>query len=319
MTFKTVVVYHYFEKDSVYRDNLIFFLANGVHSDAYFYIIISGECSVPIPSLENVTVIRTRNWNHDFGGYIQFVRDHFSENYEYYIFINSSMRGPFIPSYVDGIWNNYFTSKLEGDIKLVGASINTMPSNCQITENFYNKFGYPVSFPHVQTTAYALTKEAMLYLIRLGFFDVRMQLTKEEVIVDYELRLSQEIIRNGWNIGTILPLYKDIDYRNIQNEYPNFSSRNGDVLYSGCFFGRSITPTEGMFVKTNRNMINKYDLASYTFTSLYDRKINSINSAEVFELLNKTYDMLENREKSLKKKIARKVLNLFNLVFRHNG
>jgi hypothetical protein len=65
-----------------------------------------------------------------------------------------------------------------------------------------------------------------------------------------------------------LPGYEGLNYRELSMTYPNASSRNGDVLFEGAFFGRTLAPTEAMFVKVNRNMISEADLNSCTFTSL---------------------------------------------------
>ena len=265
----TAVIFHYFERNSTYKNNLIYFLAVAVHDPADYYIIISGECSVSLPEYPNVTYIKSKNWNNDFGGYIKYINEYFKSSYEYFIFINSSVRGPFLPSYVEENWTDILVGRLKFDVHLVGSSINILPESSPYSGMFFEKYNYSGPYAHVQTTAYALTNEAIQYLIDIDFYDVRDELSKNDVIVSYELRLSQEIIRNGWNISTILPVYGDIDYRNISNIYDNFSARTGDVLYDSAFFGRTLSPYECLFIKINRNMICETELASYTFTGLY--------------------------------------------------
>ena len=63
----TAVIYHYFEKDSMYRDNLTYFLSTAIHAQADYYIIISGKCSLTLPHFDNVKYIYTENINNDFG------------------------------------------------------------------------------------------------------------------------------------------------------------------------------------------------------------------------------------------------------------
>ena len=94
----TVVVYHYFERDAIYRNNLIYFLSVGILESVDYFIMISGECTVDLPNRKNVTYVRIENWNNDFGGYINFFKIASSDKYEFFIFINSSVRGPFLPS-----------------------------------------------------------------------------------------------------------------------------------------------------------------------------------------------------------------------------
>ena len=268
MSSSTVVVYHYFERDLTYKNNLIYFLSVGILKEVDYFILISGDCTVALPDLPNVSYIKTENWNNDFGGYIKFFQVAPIDNYEFFVFINSSVRGPFLPSYSDSHWVNAFTDRLRGDVHLVGASINILPESATHTRRFSAIYGYEPPFVHAQTTAYALSAAAVRYLIEIGFYGVERTLTKKEVIVHYELRLSQEIIRHGWNIGSFLPGYEGLNYRELSMTYPNVSSRNGDVLFEGAFYGRTLSPTEAMFVKVNRNMISEADLNSCTFTSL---------------------------------------------------
>jgi hypothetical protein len=268
MSGSTVIVYHYFEKDLTYKNNLVYFLSVGILEDVDYFVMISGDCTVALPDRPNVTYIKTENWNNDFGGYIKFFQVAPIDKYEFFVFINSSVRGPFLPNYTDFRWVNAFTDRLEGDVHLVGASINILPESATHTRRFAAIYGYAPPFIHAQTTAYALSATAVRYLLAIGFYKVESALTKKEVIVHYELRLSQEIIRHGWNLGSFLPGYEGLNYRNLSMTYPNDSSRNGDVLFDGAFYGRTLAPTEAMFIKVNRNMISEVDLHSCTFSSL---------------------------------------------------
>lgn len=292
---KTAVVYHYFEKDEAYRDNLVFFLSAAILDEADYFIVISGECSVSLPNLTNVHYIHTINMNNDFGGYIKFVHEFFSINYNRYIFINSSVRGPFLPPWFDGNWIDVFTTRLKDDLHLVGSSINTLPETSPHSLEFSKEYGGHPPFSHIQTTAYALTREALVHLREIGFYDIDRKLSKLEVIVHYEVRLSREIIKKGWNIGPILPVYDEIDYRKASYKFDNFSSRAGDMLFGGSFFGRSLSPTEVLFIKVNRDMISPLDLASYTFTGLCKMSLELNKFPEGQSLLERSY----NRAKEL--------------------
>lgn len=286
---KTAVVYHYFERDETYRDNLIFFLATALSDAADYFLVISGACSVALPERDNLRTIRMGNWNNDFGGYVTFVRECFPNDYARFIFINSSVRGPFLPAYGSQDWIGLFTAALEGDVHLVGASVNILPGTAPLSLRFAELYDDPAPHAHVQTTAYALTREAMDHLVKIGFYDIAETLPKDDVILLYELRLSREIIRNGWNLGSILPVYGNIDYRSPACDAGNFSSNGGDVLYDGGFFGRTLSPVEAMFVKVNRNMISPRDLASYTFTSLSNRGRQQATTGEGRDLLDRSY------------------------------
>jgi hypothetical protein len=66
------VVYHYFEKNPTYRDNLIFFLNTAVYPDVEYFIIIAGFCSVELTEKPNIQYINIPNKNYDFGGIVEF-------------------------------------------------------------------------------------------------------------------------------------------------------------------------------------------------------------------------------------------------------
>lgn len=300
MSSSTVVVYHYFERDLTYKNNLIYFLSVGILKEVDYFILISGDCTVPLPDWPNVTYIKTENWNNDFGGYIKFFQVAPIDSYEFFVFINSSVRGPFLPSYFNSRWVNVFTDRLCGDVHLVGASINILPESATHTRRFSAIYGYEPPFVHAQTTAYALSAAAVRYLIEIGFYGVERTLTKKEVIVHYELRLSQEIIRHGWNVGSFLPGYEGLNYRELSMTYPNVSSRNGDVLFEGAFYGRTLSPAEAMFVKVNRNMISESDLNSCTFTSLLSHSHQIQDFEPGMTLLSQSFDSIPQKRSKFK-------------------
>lgn len=286
---KTAVVYHYYEKNTVYRDNLIFFLATAILDDVDYYIILAGDCTAEIPFRNNIKTIKTANWNYDFGGYTRFVQHGFPDQYKHFVFVNSSVRGPFLASYSSQSWIDIFTNKLTGDVHLVGASINLVPT------------------PHVQTTAYAMTAKAMHYLMSIGFYDIDRSLTKGEAIGLYELRMSRELINKGWNITTFLPIYGEIDYR--KQDHSSSLLLNADVLFRNGFFGRTLCPPEAMFVKVNRNMISDIELASYTFTALCSGHAGAtlVSVSEANELRQRSYQ--EVSRAISRERLKRQILN----------
>ena len=108
-------------------------------------LIINGHwCSVPLPSASNVQVLRTDNSDHDFGGWADALEalgirqgaQEWKLLFKYFVFINSSCRGPFLPPYAAMLhWTDPFTSKITEQVKLVGPSIIFIPglSQCWCT------------------------------------------------------------------------------------------------------------------------------------------------------------------------------------------
>ena len=266
------VLYHYCEVDSDYRDNLIFFLSTAYLAENDFYVVISGDCSVDLPQKPNITYFYTENKNYDYGGYcyaLAQIND--IDKYDACIFVNSSVRGPFTVSYFDGDWTRLFTKWLDSDTHLVGATMNLMIGEWSIFDYLEDDYGYPKPHSHVQTTAYALSRQALQYLIKTGFYDDREQMSKNETITMYELRLSQEIKKQGWNIKTMCAPYNTIDYRKPHEEI-NHASFRGSMLLKHRFFGRTVSPMESVFMKTKTEARYAAGLvvfvASHTYTSM---------------------------------------------------
>jgi hypothetical protein len=115
-----------------------------------------------------------------------------------------------------------------------------------------------------------MTNAAKNYLMKVGFFSNESTMTKEEVILSYEIGLSAEIIKNKWSISTILPIYRNF-YGVENSEIPhNYSCKRGDMLQKNGFFSRTLTPFDLIFIKTNRDLLTDAELASYTYTGLLD-------------------------------------------------
>ncbi len=269
---KVAVFYHYFERDEAYRDNLIFFLATGYSPDVDFYIVIAGECSIDLPHKPNISYIGADNNNYDYGGYCQaFLQVRNLDKYDSCIFINSSVRGPFVASYFQDDWIKIYTQWLKDDVHLVGATINAMTGDFPEFDFLTTDYHYPKPYSHVQSTTYAMSRKALQHLLKIGFYDLKEQLTKDEVIALYELRLSQEIKKQGWNMKSLCAPYNLIDYRTTHEEI-NPTAVSGDPLYADAFFGRTLSPMECVFMKTNRDVFagasNERLLPSYTYTSL---------------------------------------------------
>ncbi len=269
---KVAVFYHYFERDEAYRDNLVLFLATGYSPDVDFYIIIASECSIDLPQKPNIIYIHAENKNYDYGGYCQALA-HINDidKYDACIFINSSVRGPFVASYFQDDWTKIYTQCLKDDVHLVGATINAMAGDCPEFDFLTTDYHYPKPYSHVQSTTYAISRKALQHLLKIGFYDDTDEMPKIQTIALYELRLSQEIKKQGWNMKSLCAPYNSIDYRTTHEEI-NPTAVNGDSLYAGAFFGRTLSPLECVFMKINRDIFasadNTRSLASYTYTSL---------------------------------------------------
>lgn len=257
---RIAVVYCYYEKNDLYKENLRYFLTHGLkaypnsgyHID--YVLVINGNCTVDIPSRPDLTVIRRENRGYDFGGWSHGLKRLPHPSYDYYFFLNTSVRGPYLGSGNIAHWLDCFLPLFTAGVKVVGTSINVyrQPSyDYHVLSKYYGK-GKKV-FPHVQSMFFGIDRKYKLHLDSVGFFDEGRydKMNFSDVIAYAEIGLSQIALMKGWNINCVLPHYRGLDYTRIQRD-PNESSRDGDPYYPGCYFGGTIKPEEAVFFKSWR-------------------------------------------------------------------
>lgn len=249
------VLYCYYEKNELYRNNFQYFLKHGLSSpnpNIHYFIAINGKCTVPIPSDQRIHVFHRENRGYDFGGWSHLLSQIGPVEYEYYFFINTSVCGPYGDNKADWVdsFIDLFTSP---NVKVVGTSINVYRPSSYDKHNLEDIYDHPAPFPHVQSMFFGIDRQYKNYLTSVGFFDEERynSMSFSDLIVFAEIGLSQLAIRQGWNINCILPEYRGRDYRTIRDD-PNWSSNNGDPYYPGCYFGKTIRKEDAVFFKSWR-------------------------------------------------------------------
>lgn len=244
---KKLVLYAYHESEES-KINLEFFCKHGMYEDAHYILIINGnECSVPINSKWNLTLKR-ENIGLDFGAWYCGLQAIDINNYNYFIFLNDTIRGPFYNASNVGrnkYWIQTFINLLKQDkVKLAGLTINCYKGKEGL------RYGYSF-IPHVQTMLWCVDREGldMIYpsLINEKVYD------KIETVSIKEIGISQKMIQHGYNISCILEPYQ-VDYTKENNQNINYNLHDGDPWFNDGYFGSNIDPYESIFFKTNREV-----------------------------------------------------------------
>ena len=124
----TLVLYVFHE----YNNRVGHFFNNAIFydEDVDFIVIVNNLTLKINPGVfpSNVKFFTRDNIGSDFGGWSDaLLTNNLYKNYKYFIFVNSSVLGPFINSDYKGNWIDIFINGLqENNIKLFGSTINSM-------------------------------------------------------------------------------------------------------------------------------------------------------------------------------------------------
>lgn len=218
-----------------------------------YYIVVHGKSTVEIPKEKNITVFYKENKGFDFGAY-SYVLSRMSKDYNYYFFINSSVKGPYLKE-KSKKWTDYFIPLFNKDVKVIGTSINIYDLNQFKEFDLKNIYKHNPPFIHVQSMFFAVDHEYLSILKAMNFFneaELNNFTSKEEVIVYKEFGLSQYALQRNFNINCILSKYRDIDYRTVKKNFNPSTKHGGDAYYEDGYFGATIDPFEVIFFKNAR-------------------------------------------------------------------
>jgi hypothetical protein len=127
-TARALVLYAYHETPAG-KKNLEFFLRHGLlhRSEAQYVFICNGAHTIDFPKLSHVTVLTRENTCFDFGAWDVGLRSVDTNQFKYFVFINASVRGPFLPAWARWLtWLEVFTRLITTEIKLVGTTGNCL-------------------------------------------------------------------------------------------------------------------------------------------------------------------------------------------------
>jgi len=228
----------------VYNDRVKHFIETCTFYDEQVdFVIISNDKNAKFVVPTYAKVIFRYNVGYDFGGWSDaLLTNDLYKNYENFIFANSSIIGPFLKPDFKGKWTDIYLNGLKENVKLFGSTINC----CQ------DPFK-----AHVQSYIFAMDKPALEYLIKCEIFSVtHHSRTFQDCIWNKEVLMSRKIIDNGWNIGSLLLCYKDVDFTfktKSHMEYGRMLEFQDDLAFEQ-YRNRVWDEYQLVFVKGNRNL-----------------------------------------------------------------
>ena len=173
--------------------------------------------------------------------------------YRYFIFLNSSVRGPFFPSFMPPAWQwtRAYTDRITDTIKVVSSSLVCLPT--------VDAGGFG---PKVESWAFAIDHVALQLLSEAGVFYLRAcKLCNDGVVVLGEYGLSNVLLSHGYNLATLMSKYPaGVDWRDDKHWHCN---SNVHPSRHGSYDGISMHPFETMFVKASWH-VGEPHLSHYT-------------------------------------------------------
>ena len=236
---KTLVLFVF----HVFNERCENFINNCIFKDPNVdFIIISNDKNARFNAPPYVKKLFRDNIGYDFGGWSDaLLKDDLYKGYSNFIFINSSVIGPFLRPDFKGKWTDIYLNGLQGNVKLFGTAINAM--------------GDPLKKAHVQSYVFALDRETLEYLISEGIFsNTKYVKSFKEAIDQKEILMSRKVIERGWNIGSLFPLYEGVDFTFRTKKPENYNIKFQDDIMMGHYFGSLWTDQQLVFVKGNRDL-----------------------------------------------------------------
>lgn len=270
---RTLVLYVFHE----YNMRVDYFIKNAIFEDSDVdFMIVCNNLNLRFVVPQYVTVLFRKNIGYDFGAWSYgLLHEDTYKSYDNFIFVNSSVMGPYLKG--GGRWTDVYLKGLSDDVRLFGSSINTLYHSYK---NFLNdlengvcstdRLVYPIFndyamkggehvqqdmlyFSHIQSYIFSMTLETLEYLISRKIFSLKYIVwTYEDAVRNKEVRMSREILDNNWNIGCLMRMYKDVDFRGMDKNPPErVSDYHEDLMYPQ-HIGSYIFPEELIFIKGNR-------------------------------------------------------------------
>ena len=168
----------------IYNDNVKHFIEKCVFLDENVdFIIISNDKNNQFETPDYVKTLFRENIGYDFGGWSDaLLTENLYKKYDNFIFVNSSVIGPFFPSYYKDKWTDIYINGLQNNVKLFGSTINTCKD--------------PLNNSHVQSYIFSMDKTTLEYLINCNIFSITNYAnTFKDAICNKEKLMSREIIK----------------------------------------------------------------------------------------------------------------------------
>ena len=266
---RTLVVYVYNAEDEEQERSFAFFLRYGITdtptSPTYRIIIADGPDVKRFPRLpslpSNAAYLKTSLCATTWGAIDAVYGALDVQEYDYFVVVDSQVRGPFVPAYVGADmmhWTEAFTRKLVDDVKLVGSVVT-----CEGAAKGGDAAGEWRGNPYVKSHAWATDAEGLARMVaQQGIF--RCHKNRWDTRYHSDAGASLTMFKSGWTIDSLMARYQGVDWRNTETWQCN---QRVPPDLENHYDGVSLNPYEVMFVPVK----SSYADARWSFVEQADR------------------------------------------------
>ncbi|RMZ57647.1 hypothetical protein APUTEX25_001847, partial [Auxenochlorella protothecoides] len=254
----TLVVYVAGYEDPENFVNVNFFLTQGIREGdgAHYVIAVEPDYYLEIMELfpaklpSNVQIVRVGLRCYNFGtvGWVLQNAGLDLTRFKYFVWLDSSVRGPFLPVYASQKpWHAQLTGLITQETKLVGATISCAGIKLNIEHP-------TLHVPHVQGYLQA-TDHVGLKILQGTPFASGVFSCHQNWLVGVrwsEVGASEAVLRAGFNIGSLMLRYAGVDWR---DEGVWTCNRGMNPLLDRGYDGANAHPLEVMFVKVQHHQV----------------------------------------------------------------
>jgi len=219
------------------NENVHYFLEKGYFEspNVDFFFVLNGQVDYSFPGK---SIVRT-NKGQDFAAWRDCL-ELIEEEYDYFVFLNSTVIGPILPKYITKNWIETFCSLFSENIGIIGstASISTHPKKVN-THEWYKYY--------IQSYVYVLSRDS-LKDVRDVFNQDFENMEKVDIIGFGEEKLSHTLIDKGWDIKCLLTSHHQRSFVKSCRKKLHKPFFNPAHTING-YYGVNIHPVEIMFIK----------------------------------------------------------------------
>jgi hypothetical protein len=187
--------------------------------------------------------------------------------------MNSSIKGPFIPPYIENSFDEIFISQFRGNVHLVSPTIILIQKNSFLIDQKILPDKNRNIYPICQPSMFVLDKCGFEILNDSNFFQPYYENDPLKMGQQKEIMMSCLMLFRKGNIACLLPELQNVNFGDPQqlSNLKYFTMDAGfNPIEPNSMFCRTMSPYDVIFHKNNRNL-NEHQVISLSNAKMINR------------------------------------------------